>query len=151
MQLQLMSLEDTEKLAIQLAETLVPGDIVCLTGDLGAGKTTFTQKLVQVLGVQEPVTSPTFTIVNTYDAPVTVHHFDVYRIADSEELYDIGFEEYIFSESISIIEWANRIKDLLPQEAIWLHLYFDDKGQRTVSWETNNEQVKERLKGCFAC
>lgn len=147
----LNDMHDTRILAEKLAELLEPGDILCLTGDLGAGKTTLTQHLVKALGVNEPVTSPTFTLVNTYDAPTTIHHFDVYRISDSEELYDIGYEEYLFGDAICIIEWASRIEELLPKEAIWLHLHFNEKGERAVSWEHNDQAVIERLKEVSAC
>src|SRR5690606_12447510 len=94
------------------------GDIVCINGDLGTGKTVFTNGIAKSLGIKEHITSPTFTIVNEYSGRVPFYHFDVYRIADSEEMFEIGFEEYLYGEGIVVIEWADIIKDILPEEVI---------------------------------
>lgn len=108
------SSEDTEKLGYKVGLQLLPGEVVCLDGDLGAGKTAFTKGLSKAFDVEELVTSPTFTIVNEYKGRIPVYHFDVYRINDIDELYEIGFDEYIYGEGISVIEWADKIKDTLP-------------------------------------
>lgn len=107
--------KETANIAKAFAKTLTSGDVLCLNGDLGVGKTAFVQGLVTELGVKEPISSPTFTIVNCYEGSLPIHHFDVYRIEDSDEMYEIGFEEYIYGEGITIIEWAENIYDILPQ------------------------------------
>lgn len=105
--------EDTEKIAGMFSKSLKPGDIVTLDGDLGAGKTYFTAALCRALGVKEIVQSPTFTIVNEYrNAPVPVFHFDVYRISCADEMFDIGFDDYLFGEGITVVEWADNIREL---------------------------------------
>lgn len=135
MEFLIKSIEDTKALAEKMAEVLKKGDILCLEGDLGAGKTTFTQYLLRAFGVDDYITSPTFNIVNTYQGRVageviSIHHFDVYRISHYEEMYDIGYEEYVDGESIAIIEWPSRIMPLLPKEAIFLNLTLGDNEER---------------------
>lgn len=106
---------DTEKIAADFARMLKPSDVICLRGDLGAGKTAFVQGLVKGLGVTEPISSPTFTIVNCYTGGIMpIYHFDVYRIEDSDEMYEIGFEEYLDGGGVTIIEWPDNIADILP-------------------------------------
>ena len=108
--------EDTFELGKQLGEKAKPGDVYCLNGDLGVGKTVFTQGFAQGLGIEEAVNSPTFTIVQVYEeGRIPFYHFDVYRIADIEEMYEIGYEEYFFGEGVCFIEWATLIEELLPK------------------------------------
>lgn len=108
--------EETADIAAEFAKTLKSGDVICLNGDLGVGKTAFVQGLARALGVTDYVSSPTFTIVNSYDGILPLHHFDVYRINDCEEMYEIGYEEYIYGDGISVIEWPEIIADILPCE-----------------------------------
>ncbi|MBE7044139.1 MAG: tRNA (adenosine(37)-N6)-threonylcarbamoyltransferase complex ATPase subunit type 1 TsaE [Ruminococcaceae bacterium] len=108
--------EQTAEIAAEFAKTLQPGDVVTLNGDLGVGKTAFVQGLAKALGITDYISSPTFTIVNCYEAETPLYHFDVYRIADPEEMYEIGYEEYINGDGICIIEWAELIADILPEE-----------------------------------
>ena len=90
--------------------------MITLTGDLGFGKTVFTQGLAKGLGIEEPVNSPTFTIVQVYDeGRLPLYHFDVYRIGDIEEMDEVGFEEYVMGDGVSLIEWANLIEEILPE------------------------------------
>ncbi len=110
------SQKETENIAKAFAKTLKIGDVVCINGDLGAGKTAFTAGLAKGLGVKDVISSPTFTIVNCYSGDIPLYHFDVYRIADSDEMYDIGFDEYVSGDGIAVIEWANIISDILPEE-----------------------------------
>lgn len=108
--------EDTVKLAKRLAEQAVPGEVYCLNGDLGVGKTVFSQGFAGGLGIAGPVSSPTFTILQVYDdGRLPLYHFDVYRIADPEEMDEIGFEEYVDGEGVCLIEWAELIADILPE------------------------------------
>lgn len=110
------SVEETKKIASELAKTLNGGDVLCMYGDLGAGKTAFVQGLAKGLGIDEPITSPTFTIVNEYYGSLPLYHFDVYRIADPDEMYEVGYEEYVYGDGVSVIEWSELIEDILPEK-----------------------------------
>jgi len=108
--------EETEALGIKLAEQSVPGQVFTLIGDLGVGKTVFTQGFADGLEIDEAICSPTFTIVQVYDTGrLPFYHFDVYRIGDIEEMDEIGYEDYIYGDGVSLIEWANLIEDILPE------------------------------------
>lgn len=108
--------EDTFQLGMELARNAVPGQVFTLTGDLGVGKTVFTQGFAKGLGIEEPVSSPTFTIVQVYESGrLPFYHFDVYRIGDVEEMDEIGFDDYIMGDGVSLIEWANLIEEILPE------------------------------------
>lgn len=96
---------ETRKIGEEFAKTLKAGDVVCLTGDLGAGKTTFTKGIAKALNVPYEPVSPTFNLVNTYDGDLILHHFDLYRLQNTEDLYSIDFDEYLFSGGICVIEW----------------------------------------------
>lgn len=107
--------EDTFAFGKKLGEQALPGQVYTLNGDLGVGKTAFTKGVAAGLGIEEPVVSPTFTIVQVYDSGrIPFYHFDVYRIGDIEEMEEIGFEDYVYSNGISIIEWADLIREILP-------------------------------------
>ena len=108
--------EDTYELGKKLGEQAKAGDIVCLNGDLGVGKTIFTQGFAKGLGIDEPVNSPTFTIVQQYDnGRLPLYHFDVYRIGDISEMDEVGYEDCFFGEGVSLIEWSGMIEELLPE------------------------------------
>ncbi|NLK72233.1 MAG: tRNA (adenosine(37)-N6)-threonylcarbamoyltransferase complex ATPase subunit type 1 TsaE [Clostridiales bacterium] len=115
---------ETIKIGERIASKLKKSDIVCLEGDLGAGKTTLSKAIAYALGVKEHVTSPTFTIVHEYEAVIPLYHFDVYRIDDMDEMFEIGFEEYIYGEGICLIEWADKIKELIPENSIWISISY---------------------------
>lgn len=107
--------EDTYEIGKELGMKAEPGDIVCLLGDLGVGKTIFAQGFAQGLGIEEPINSPTFTIIQQYDdGRLPFYHFDVYRIADIEEMDEIGYEDCFYGNGVCLIEWANIIKEILP-------------------------------------
>lgn len=108
--------EETSQLGEKIGGILEAGDCVCLNGDLGAGKTFISKSIIKKLGVEDYITSPSYTIVNEYQGDYKVNHFDVYRIDDLEEMYEIGYEEYFFSEAINVIEWSNMIEELLPEK-----------------------------------
>ena len=108
--------EETHALGKKIGQQAKPGDVYTLIGDLGVGKTVFTQGFAKGLGVEEHVNSPTFTIVQEYeDGRMPFYHFDVYRIGDIEEMDEIGFEEYVAGEGVCLIEWANLIEEILPE------------------------------------
>lgn len=107
--------EGTFALGKKIGEAAKAGEVYTLLGDLGTGKTVFTQGVAKGLGIDEPICSPTFTIVQVYEeGRLPFYHFDVYRIGDVEEMDEIGFEEYVYGEGISLIEWANLIEEILP-------------------------------------
>ena len=119
MKIETFSSEETYKIGEQMGREAKAGDVLCLVGDLGVGKTVFTQGFAAGLGITEPVSSPTFTIVQTYDeGRMPFYHFDVYRIGDVEEMDEVGFDEYVSGEGVSLIEWANLIEEILPENRV---------------------------------
>ena len=111
--------KETFELGKNLGEQAKAGQIFCLNGDLGVGKTVFTQGFAKGLCIEENVNSPTFTIIQVYEeGRIPLYHFDVYRIGDPEEMYEIGYEEYFFGEGVCLIEWSKLIEELIPEEAI---------------------------------
>lgn len=101
-----------------LGERLMAGDVLALYGGLGVGKTTLVRGIAEALHVQEPVTSPTYTIINEYEGDMPVYHIDAYRLHGSDDAFSIGIEDYLYGNGICIIEWAERIQEVLPEEAI---------------------------------
>ena len=116
MVLETRSPEQTFQIGMRLSQAAKPGQVYTLTGDLGVGKTVFTQGFAKGLGIEEPVSSPTFTIIQIYEGGrLPFYHFDVYRIGDVEEMDEIGYEDYVMGEGVSLIEWANLIEEILPE------------------------------------
>lgn len=130
------SVEDTNKIAEEFARTIEPGQIVLLVGDLGAGKTAFVKGVVKALhGDPDQVTSPTFTIVNEYsldDFPI--YHFDLYRLENPNELYNIGFEEYFYGSGVCFIEWPERASDFFDESAIVVNIKKLGDNKREISF-----------------
>ena len=111
--------EETEELGRRLGETAEPGMVIAFTGDLGAGKTAFTRGLARGLGIRDRVTSPTFTIVNEYEGGrLPLFHFDMYRLASADELFDIGWEDYLARGGVCAVEWSENVADALEPDAI---------------------------------
>ena len=118
MQITTRSADETQALGQKLASRLAPGDVIAYFGDLGAGKTAFTRGLAQGLGITDPVTSPTYTIVNEYlSGRIPLFHFDMYRLSSSDELFDIGWEDYLSRGGVCAVEWSENVEDAL-QDAI---------------------------------
>lgn len=114
MQITTHSADETQALGQKLASRLVPGDVIAYFGDLGAGKTAFTRGLAQGLGITDPVTSPTYTIVNEYlSGRIPLFHFDMYRLGSSDELFDIGWEDYLARGGVCAVEWSENVEDAL--------------------------------------
>ncbi|MGO5292438.1 tRNA (adenosine(37)-N6)-threonylcarbamoyltransferase complex ATPase subunit type 1 TsaE [Porcincola sp. LCP21S3_C12] len=108
--------DDTFRLGFQMAEKAAPGDVIALLGDLGVGKTVFTKGFAAGLGIQEDISSPTFTILQLYEeGRLPLYHFDVYRIGDPEEMMEVGWDDYIYGNGVCLIEWANLIEDLMEE------------------------------------
>ncbi len=121
--------KETFEIGYQLAKESKPGDIYCLLGDLGVGKTVFSKGFATGLGITEPITSPTFTIVQVYEGEKPLYHFDMYRIEDEDELEMIGYEDYFYGKGICLVEWANNVESVIPKEAKWITIEKDlDKG-----------------------
>lgn len=122
--------QETKELGKKMAERAKPGDVFTLVGDLGVGKTVFTQGIAEGLGIDEPVNSPTFTIVQQYEeGRLPLYHFDVYRIGDVEEMDEIGYEDCFYGEGVCLIEWSTLIQEILPEDAIHITIEKDlEKG-----------------------
>lgn len=116
------NVEQTYKIGEQLGSLVNSGDIICLIGDLGTGKTHLSKGIAKGLNVEDHITSPTFTIVNEYTGRLKLYHFDVYRVNDPDEIAAIGFDEYIFGDGVSIIEWANYIEELIPPDNLTINI-----------------------------
>ena len=141
------SAEETFALGKKLGERAKPGQIYTLDGDLGAGKTVFTKGVAAGLGITEPVSSPTFTIVQEYEGGrMPLYHFDVYRIGDLEEMEEIGYEDCFYGEGVSLIEWAGLIEEILPEHVITIRIEKDtEKGfdYRKITVEGKNEDFRD--------
>lgn len=136
---------ETRRLGEFIGELLKGGEVITLIGDLGAGKTTLTQSIAKSIGIEDDITSPTFTIVNEYEEGIGLNHFDVYRIGGSDEMFDIGFDEYLESGRVNIIEWANIIEDILPEERLEISLVYEIDG-RTANISSKGSKYDDILK-----
>ena len=132
MEIKIKSLDEINEAARQFLSLIGDARVIAFYAKMGAGKTTCTRALCEVLGGQEPVTSPTFAIVNEYEGPI--YHFDFYRLKNLKEAYDLGFEDYLYSGAFCLIEWPELVEDLLPTETVRVHITVEDDGTRTVSW-----------------
>ena len=129
--------EDTRAVGGAVAALLRPGDVVSLTGDLGAGKTTFVQGAARALGVEDPVLSPTFTLVREYRGRIPIYHLDIYRLDRMQDVLDLGFEELVDRRAIVFVEWGDAIDALLPPEHLQVELTLPADGQErrlSVTW-----------------
>ena len=141
------STKDTLNFGKKLASLLKKGDIITLTGELGAGKTKLTEGILSYFNLENEISSPTFTIVNEYsNDKINIYHFDVYRLEDSSEFYEIGGEEY-FDKGICIIEWAELIKDVLPLEYLKISIIKDDLNynKRIINLEPFGNRYKDLI------
>lgn len=127
--------EETVLIAQEFAKKIKAGDVLCLYGEMGAGKTVFTNGLCRALGVTDYVTSPTFTIVNEYEGEnFRVFHFDMYRIEDEDELLEIGFDEYLSSGGVCVIEWPQNVKNSLPQKRFEIEIAKVGENERKITF-----------------
>ncbi len=114
--------QETYDMGYKLAQKAKIGEIYCLIGDLGVGKTIFSKGFAKGLGIEEPITSPTFTIIQEYEGDIPLYHFDMYRIDDPSELEMIGYEDYFFGCGVCLVEWANKVEEVIPKQAIWIFI-----------------------------
>ena len=125
---------ETEKFAHQLAREIKPGDVFALTGDLGAGKTQFVKGLVSGLESDAVVASPTFTIIHEYPGGrVPIYHFDFFRLEDRQSAVRLGLDDYFFGDGVSVVEWADRFPDLIPEEAHWIDFQIKSEASRVIT------------------
>ena len=125
------ALEETQELALKLAELVAPQDTITLEGDLGAGKTTFTQSFAKGLGIKRNVNSPTFTIMKQYEGRIPLNHLDVYRLEDSDE--DLGWDEIFYGDAVTVVEWAHLIEEELPKARLAIEITrIDDTSRKFV-------------------
>mgnify|MGYP004535548655 CR=1 FL=1 len=129
------STQETEQFGEEIAKSLRGGDVLAFTGSLGMGKTAFTRGLARGLGCRGRVTSPTFTIVNEYDGKTPLFHFDMYRLGSSDELFDIGWDDYLARGGVCAVEWSERVSDALPDDTIYVDITRgeEDENTRTIT------------------
>lgn len=141
----ILNFDEINRCAESLAKIIRKGDLIALIGDLGTGKTHFTKTFAKSLGIEENITSPTFTYVKEYRMKeINLFHFDVYRLLDSEELYSIGYEDYLDEDGIIVIEWANIIEDVLPEEYLRIELKYVSEEKRDMKIEYINNKKREK-------
>lgn len=135
MEIVINNIKDINKAARTFIDYMPEGNVIAFYGNMGAGKTTFIKALCEELGVEDEVTSPTFAIVNEYtcnNAPSKIYHFDFYRIKKLEEVYDMGYEDYFYSDSLCLIEWPELIEELLPDDVTKVHITEQSDGSRKI-------------------
>ena len=132
MKLTVNNLKDTENIGKIISRCLEKGTVICLDGDLGVGKTSLTQFIAKEFGVSEYITSPTFTIIKEYEGRLPFYHMDVYRIDSEDDMYDLGYDEYIYSEGVTVIEWSHKINGILPDERINIEIQRLDDTRRIM-------------------
>ena len=137
--------EETKNLGKEVGKLAKPGDLLAFYGELGAGKTCFIQGISQGLEVKDYVTSPSFTIVNEYQGKIPIYHFDLFRL-NTEEILELGYEEYFYGEGLTVIEWAEKIEQLLPKEHLKIDIKFKDLYERTISFISQGDRFDKLLK-----
>lgn len=141
------SAEETMELGEKLGKLLAPGDVIALFGDLGAGKTTLTKGIAVGLGLVADIHSPTFTLIHEHPGAVPLYHVDLYRLSSEEEIETLGLEEYIYSDGVTIIEWADRMKSILPKDRLDITLRMQGDTERELTLETGSERVGKVIEG----
>ena len=145
MEYQSNSVQETEELGRKLAQYLKAGDVIAYTGDLGAGKTAFTRGVAQGLGIAERITSPTFTIVDEHEGGrLPLFHFDLYRLYSAEELFDIGWEDYLQRGGVCAVEWSERMEDMLEEEPIWVEIRQGNREEQRLITIRNVPELEEK-------
>ena len=145
-----LNVEETQRIAAALAK-VVPGTVIALEGDLGAGKTHFTQGLARGLGVGEAVTSPTFNVMSVYDqGRLPLYHFDLYRLEDALELEDIAFYDYVEADGVSCIEWAAKFPEEIPAQALWISITTREDNVRSIEMRTASGETQVLIDAWFA-
>lgn len=133
--IQIQQLDDIHEAAKEFLEKVGHWKVFAFQADMGSGKTTFIQALLNCMGIEDPDGSPTYSLVNSYESPMygKIYHFDLYRIESEEEAYDIGIEEMLYGDGMCFIEWPEKISELLPDNVIWSYIRVNQDGSRTIS------------------
>ena len=139
--------EETQAVGIRLSRCLKRGDAVCLSGTLGAGKTLLVQGIAEGFGIGENVTSPTFTIMHVYEGDLPLYHFDLYRLDFPAQLFDIGFDEYVYADGVALIEWADKFPDNMPEECLWLEIKTIGASERQIIIKAAGAHYQDILEG----
>ncbi len=137
--------EDTVSIGCKLGKIIEPGMVICLQGDLGAGKTHFAKGVALGVGVEDHVTSPTFTLINEYEGRLPFYHIDAYRLEDEEEAYELGIEEYLYGMGVTLIEWPERLGGLIPTERLTVIISLGENDDSRVMKLEANGQAYLRL------
>jgi len=138
--------EDTIRLGRRIAAAVRAGDILCLFGDLGSGKTTLVKGFAEGLKVKRgEVSSPTFVLMNVYEGRLPVFHFDLYRLEERSQIMQIGYEEYLYGDGVAVIEWADRLKDLFPLDCLSIHLEHQGDGRRSIALSASGKRSSALL------
>lgn len=139
------SLEEMKAMAERLASLAAPNDVYLLKGDLGAGKTTFSQFFGYGLGVSKTINSPTFNIIKSYNGRLPFHHMDCYRLEESEE--DLGFDDYFYGDGVTLVEWPQMIEDFLPDDYLMIDIGYVSAHERVLTLTARGQRYKELLEG----
>jgi tRNA threonylcarbamoyladenosine biosynthesis protein TsaE len=141
--IQSKSPEDTFRVGAIIGAGAVKGDVIALSGDLGTGKTCLTQGMAAGLEVPAvyPITSPTFTLINEYPGRLALYHFDIYRLAGPQDLEDMGYEDYFYGDGVVVIEWAERIRDILPEKTLFINMAYLNEHERELTVTGNEEKI----------
>lgn len=138
--------QDTLKFGNKLAKLLKAGDILCLFGELGSGKTTLTKGIAAGLGVkQDIVNSPSFTLLQQYKGRMPIYHFDLYRLDCTKEILNLGYEEFLYGQGVAVVEWADKLGMLLPKDYVGLKLLYEKSGARTIEIQAHGRRAQEIL------
>jgi len=140
-----LSAEHTMEISARIGSFLQKGDVIALEGTLAAGKTTLTRGIARALAIDEPVTSPTFTLINEYPGRCRLFHCDVYRLNQAAELEDLGFDEYLSGKGVTAVEWAEKIPDALPPDAVWVSFTYEDENRRKIRISGPAQKVRDLL------
>ena len=138
--------KETKDLGKEVSKLTKPGDLIAFYGELGAGKTCFIQGISRGLKVKDYVTSPSFTIINEYRGKIPIYHFDLFRLDTPEDILELGYKEYFYGVGLTVIEWAEKIKQLLPKEHLRIEIKFKDRYQRIISFIPQGDRFNKFLK-----
>lgn len=140
------SAEETTALGERLGKLLAPGDVIALYGDLGAGKTTLTRGIAVGMGLDADIHSPTFTLIHEHLGAIPLYHIDLYRLSDEHEIESLGLEEYIYGDGVTVIEWGEKIRSILPVERLDITLRTTGDAERELTLETQSERLRDAVR-----
>lgn len=139
------NVNEMRELGIRIGEKLKGGETICLTGDLGVGKTHLTKFIGEGMGIHDYITSPTFAILNIYEGEINLNHFDTYRLENVVDFDELGFDDYLFSDDVNIIEWPEMIREILPKDTLDIKMERDEVGSRTLTFTTTAEEKYKEI------